>query len=338
MDRSRVENIALPTCLYEDDMTQRLRPMFDQWVDISRQSDAEARDRIQELGVDVLLDLSGHTAFSRMAMVALRAAPVQAHYLGFFASTGISQMDYWIADPVLVPPESDSDFSETVWRLPRTWISYAGRDQAPDVSERDDVGSSSLWLGSFNNAGKLSESTVALWARILSQIPHASLMLKAKALENPESAERLLQDFERQGVQRGRLHLLARTPSWREHMEQYGQIDIALDPVGAVGGGTTTCDALWMGVPVITLAGRHMAQRMSASILAALGRPEWIAESEDAYVAKVLALANDPQARKAMRRAQREQMRFSPLCDGKGLASALVDAFESMYDRWCSEK
>lgn len=337
MDRSRVENIALSTCLYEDDMTQRLRPMFDQWVDISRQSDAEARDRIQEMGVDVLLDLSGHTAFSRMAMVALRAAPVQAHYLGFFASTGISQMDYWIADPVLVPPESDSDFSETVWRLPRTWISYAGRDQAPDVQERDAT-DGSLWLGSFNNVGKLSQNTVALWARIMNQLPHARLALKAKALETPESAERLLQGFERLGVQRSRLRLLARTPSWREHMEQYGQIDIALDPVGAVGGGTTTCDALWMGVPVITLAGNHMAQRMSASMLAALGRHEWIAQTEDDYVGKVMTLANDPLARKAMRGSQREQMRASSLCDAAGLGAALVAAFESMYDQWWNHR
>jgi predicted O-linked N-acetylglucosamine transferase (SPINDLY family) len=267
-----------------------------------------------------------------LGVFAHRAAPVQAHYLGYFASTGLTEMDYWLGDAALIPPEAESHFSETVWRLPRTWVSYDARNDAPAVAWQPDT-QGVCRLGSFNALPKLSDQTLALWARVLKLIPHACLLLKANALDEGDNRERLEEKFLKLGIAAHRLELHGFSASWRDHMDLYNRVDLALDPVGAHAGVTTTCDALWMGAPVISLAGDRMAQRQGASLLTALGHPEWVADSEDAYVAKVVALANDLPLRQTLRPAQRALMQSSALCDAKGLARELENAYEAMLQR-----
>ena len=296
-------------------------------------SDAQLRQQIDDDKIDVLIDLSGHTAHARLGAIALRSAPVQAHYLGYFASTGLTGMDYWIADDVLVPPGAEKTFSEIVWRLPRTWISYRGRPEAPPVKWQP-AEDGSIWLGSFNNLDKLNDTTLTLWAEVLNALPNAKLLLKTKGLADPVNQEYILKLMEAIGVGRDRLCLQGRTGSWVEHMDLYNKVDIALDPVGWVGGGTTTCDALWMGVPVVTLCGSQLGQRMTASMLNALGCPEWIAFSRHDYVKTVIDLALALAKRQTLRSAQREKMNESALCDARGLANILEDSYESMFDTW----
>lgn len=246
-------------------------------------------------------------------------------------------MDYWIADEVLVPAEAQSHFVETVWRLPRVWVSYQGREDSPEVKWKEKEGGE-IWLGSFNNLGKLTPETLSLWAKVLHEVPKAKLLLKTKALEEALNRQRIEEAFKAHGIEANRLELRGNTKDWTEHMDLYNQVDIALDPVGGVGGGTTTCDALWMGVPIVTQAGERMVQRMTASMLSALGRPEWVAQSEEDYIPKVRELANDREGRAQAREGQRQRMRQSALCDAKGLAGALEDAYEAMYDRWWENK
>jgi len=334
-DAARVEVFAYSNNNKRDVVTERIKSLVEHWVPVAGLSDQKLLARIEADQIDLLIDLSGHTANNRLGLFALRAAPVQAHWLGYFASTGLTEMDYWIGDATLTPTETDHHFKETVWRLPRIWVSYEGKAEAPD-SHWQPAQDGTVCLGSFNNLGKLTPATLALWTQLLHNLPKAKLLLKTQELAEERNRQRILDAFTSYGIGHERIELQDRsiTADWSAHMAYYDRLDIALDPVGAVGGGTTTCDALWMGVPVVSLVGDRMASRMTASMLDALGRSEWLATSEDEYVAKVMALAHDIEGRKAMRANQRARMASSPLCDAKGLAQTLEDAFEKMFERW----
>ena len=332
-DRKRVEVFAYSTSQADDVVSLRFRELADSWRVVAGLDDETVRRGIEGDAVDVLVDLSGHTAHNRLGVFAARAAPIQAHYLGYFASTGLDQMDYWIGDSVILPATEDEHYSEKIWRLPRVWISYPMRDELPP-SKWSPADNDQFWLGTFNTIYKLTPETIALWARILHQLPEAKLLLKNHALGSPATRTRIADEFAAHGIGVERLELLAKTDDWASHMALYDRLDIALDPIGGTGGGTTTADALWMGVPVVTLAGDAMTQRMSASMLNSIGQAEWIAKSEAEYIAKVVALAHDIKGRRNLRFTQRDRMRHSPLCDAPGLARALEDAYESMFDSW----
>lgn len=334
-DRTRVEVYAYSSHGRRDAVTERLQALSDHWIPVAGVSDSVIRDRIEADGIDVLVDLSGYTPYNRLGAFARRAAPVQAHYLGYWASTGLSEMDYFIGDEVLTPPETDSHFSEQVWRLPRVRASYDGKADAP-IPAWQPAQNGTIWVGSFNNFGKLTPATLELWAGVLHALPEGKLLLKTKGLADAGNRQRILDDMISHGIPACRIELEdgVNTPGWSEHMAYYDRLDVALDPVGAHGGYTTTCDALWMGVPVITLEGDCMVSRMAASIVSAVGHPEWIVRSEAAYVDHVCALARDIGLRKRLRFAQRERMANSPLCDAKGIATCLEDAYIEMFARW----
>ncbi|MBI3056479.1 MAG: tetratricopeptide repeat protein [Betaproteobacteria bacterium] len=338
-DRTRIELFAYSTHGQRDAVTDRLQALAEHWVPLVGIPDAAIRERIEADGIDVLIDLSGHTRHDRLGVFARRAAPVQAHYLGYFASTGLTEMDYWIGDEILTPAGTDSHFSEQVWRLPRVWLSYDGKAGAPLIDWHP-AQDGTVWLGSFNNLGKLTPATLALWAKVLHALPEGKLLLKTKELSAISNRQRILDAMSGHGILPDRIELQdsSVTPDWFAHMAYYDRLDIALDPVGAVGGGTTNCDALWMAVPVIGLKGDRMASLMTTSMLNAIGRPEWIAHSEAEYIDKVVALARDVEQRKAIRSSQRSRMASSPLCDARGLAMSLENAYSEMFERWHDRK
>lgn len=334
-DRTRIELFVYSNNAQRDEVTERLHKFVEHFVPIAEMSDDSIRDRIDADDIDVLIDLSGHTAHNRLGVFARRAAPVQAHYLGYFASTGLTAMDYWIGDEIIAPPAMDSHFSEKIWRLPRIWVSYDGKDAPlPDWKPSPD---GVVWIGSFNNLGKLTPATLALWAQILQALPEGRLLLKTKELADAGNRQRILDAMAGYGIASDRIDLQPGTP-WADYMACYNRLDIALDPVGGHGGGTSTCDALWMGVPVIHKLGDHVGSRFAASMLNAIGYPEWIAESEEEYVAKVVSLARDIEHRKALRFTQREQMTNSSLCDAPGLAKSLEGAYFEMFERWVKKQ
>ncbi|MEJ1959078.1 MAG: hypothetical protein WDM70_06150 [Nitrosomonadales bacterium] len=214
----------------KDTVTQRLQSLVDHWIFVAGTSDVGIRERIEADGIDVLIDLSGHTGLNRLGVFARRAAPVQAHYLGYFASTGLSEMDYWIGDDIVTPIEMEHQFSERIWRLPRVWVSYKTVLDAPEPDWRP-ADDGSIWIGSFNNLGKLTPATLALWGRVLAALPEGKLLLKSKELADAGNRQRILNILSGHGVSPERIDLQPGS-NWVDYMAQYNRLDIALDPVG----------------------------------------------------------------------------------------------------------
>lgn len=334
-DHARIELFAYSNNPARDAVTERLNKLVDHWVPIAGMSDLAVCERIAADGIDVLVDLSGHSAHNRLGVFAHRAAPVQATYL-YFASTGLSEMDYWIGDKILTPPGLDAHFSEQVWRLPRTWLSYKTIATAPAINWHP-ANTGAIRLGCFNNLGKITPQTLRLWAQVLHALPEGCLLLKNKDLGDAGNRQRILSELAAHGIDAERIELQPGS-DWDDYMAQHDRLDIALDPVGAHGGGTSTCDALWMGVPVIHLLGEHVGARFAASMLNAIGHSEWIARSEAEYIDKIIALARNAELRQQLRFSQRNTMALSPLCDAQGLARALEDAYSGMFERWLLQK
>ena len=241
-------------------------------------------------------------------------------------------MDWFIADGMLLPSSCDSHFREGIWRLPRLWISYRGDTSLPDSKWRPDP-DGIVWLGSFNNLTKVREETLALWAKVMIAIPESKLLLKNRQAADHTVQKRIRMELSRYGIGEDRIEFAAWAPDWNSHMALYNRLDIVLDTI-PLNSGTTAFDALWMGVPLVALEGGWMGGRMTGAMLKALGKPEWIARNEDEYVAIVAALACDVEERKSLRANQRFFMAGSQLCDAKGLARSLENAFEAMFDQW----
>jgi predicted O-linked N-acetylglucosamine transferase (SPINDLY family) len=330
-DRSQIELFAYSNNRTSDVVTEHLKTLTEHWLPIATLSDVEVCDLIETQQLDVLIDLSAHSAHNRLGVFARRAAPVQATYL-YFASTGLSEMDYWIGDEFLSPAELEAQFSETIWRLPRVWLSYKTITEAPAPNWQP-ASDGKIWLGSFNNLGKITPQTLQLWARILHALPEGHLLIKNKELADADNQLRIIEELASLGISSNRIELQS-SSNWSDYMAMHDRLDIALDPVGGHGGGTSTCDALWMGVPVIHLAGEHVGSRFAASLLNAINHGEWVAHSENEYVEKTISLARDVELRKQLRFSQRNNMSASPLCDAQGLARSLEETYRSMFTRW----
>ena len=330
MDRRRVELSLYPVSIRRDPVAARFRDLADRWRPLWDMADDEAARLIREDRIDVLIDTTSHTNGGRLGIFAHRAAPVQCHYLGYHGTSGLTEMDYFIGDDIITPPEFASHFSERLWRLPRLWIAYSGPASAPAPAWTP-AADGRLRLGSFNNLNKVGPETLATWAEALQALPDSVLILKDRLALDPATQDRIAAALGLHGISRDRLRFVGPVASWAEHMAVYNTVDIALDTL-PFNSGTTAFDALWMGVPLIALKGDWMGARMTASMLSALDRPAWIAADKQDYVAKLVALAEDIDLRHTVRRGQRDAMRDGMLCDAAGLARALEDAFTAMRE------
>ncbi|WP_190275867.1 O-linked N-acetylglucosamine transferase, SPINDLY family protein [Thiorhodovibrio frisius] len=330
LDRERFVIYCYPSHERQEPESQRFRDLADVWSPIDNLSDAQAAERMRADGIDVLIETSGHTENNRLGVIARRAAPVQCHYIGYFATTGLTEMDYFIGDPVLIPPEHDSHFTEQVWRLPRTRYAYEPLQQAPEPRWQPDR-HGQLRLGSFNNLTKVRHESLVLWSQVLRALPQARLILKDKRALDHSVQARILGPLREQGIHPDRVEFRGASAAWSDHMDAYNDTDIALDSL-PFNSATTGFDALWMGTPLITLTGDRLAGRQAASLLSGLGRTEWIARDADEFVAIVTGLAQDPARGQRLREIQRAQMRQSELCDGEGLARALERSIEEMLE------
>lgn len=318
-----------------DKIKKRLRGLSDHWRPVSDKNDPELASLIHADNIDILVDLSGHTRGNRLQAFSYRPAPVQASYLGFFAATGLEAMDYWITDEVLHPDNTEEQTVETIHRLPRCAFCYQPPEEMPAISPCPSD-SDQVTFGSFHDLSKLTPELIETWGRILHTLPGSRLLLMEKALGDPATRQRLIERFAQQDIPPDRLLLREGAP-FAEYLEVYAEVDIVLDAFPRTGG-TTTAEALWLGVPVITLAGRRYAGRISASKLAAVGLTDLIADSREDYVHMATALARDPARRARLRANLREDMAGSPLCDGQGLAQAMEAAYETMWERYLSQQ
>lgn len=332
LDRTRFHVALFPTIERTEARSREIRRLADTCTLLAGMSDAAAAAVIRAAGIDVLVDTSGHTQNGRLGIFAHRAAPVQCHYLGYPGTTGLTEMDWFLGDPVLLPGFCDPHFREGIWRLPRLWIAYRGDNSLPD-SQWTPSADGTIWLGSFNNFSKVRAASLGLWARTMNAIPESRLLLKDRQSAVASVRERILGELLRHGIAAERIEFAAPDADWRSHMAQYDRLDIALDPI-PLSSGTTAFDALWMGVPLVAVEGDWMGGRMSSTILRSLGKAEWVAQGEDEYVDIVARLARDVAGRTSLRRTQRALMAASPLCDADAMARTLEDAFEQMFDRW----
>lgn len=309
-----------------DHYTARAQACADVWVEAAGWDDETLHQQIVRDEVDVLVDLAGHTASHRLGVFVKRSAPVQASFLGYPHSTGLACMDYLIGDAVVSPEAHAPLFSEKIARLSGPVFCWSSVDDYPLPAQARRSGP--VVFGSFNNPLKLSPRTIALWARVLHAVPDAVLLLKAPSFRNDEVCGRFRSLFAQHGI--GAERLLLRGPSeLSEMMQEYGDIDIALDPL-PYNGGTTSLQALWMGVPLVSLLGENFASRMGASFLTTLGKTEWMACDEDAYVQIAQGMAQEVDAIREGRQALREAMQASALCDIERYARDFERVLRSM--------
>lgn len=329
LDPARVRVIAYAEVERPDAVSDRLRRLCAGWVGTVGLAAPVVAERVRADGVDVLVDLAGHTRGNRLDVLALRPAPVQVTWLGYPGTTGLPGIDVRLVDAVTDPsPAADAWASERLVRLPAPFLCYGPPADAPPP-ERADGGP--LTFGSFNSLAKLSAETVALWAAVLRAVPEARLLLKARALGDAAVRDDVAGRFAAHGVAADRLRLVGWVDDRRGHLGLYGEVDVALDPT-PYAGTTTTCEALWMGVPVVTLAGRAHAGRVGVSLLRAVGGPagEGVAADADAYVATAARLAGDATLRASLRQELRGRLAASPLCDGRRFAEAWTAALEGL--------
>ncbi|CAO3440659.1 O-linked N-acetylglucosamine transferase, SPINDLY family protein [Azospirillum endophyticum] len=324
-DRMRVELFAYSNVELPDPITEHVRRSVDGWRDIRALPDEAAAERIRADSIDVLFDLAGHTAHNRLGVFARRAAAVQVSWLGYPATTGLAAMDARFTDAVADPPGAgDGQHSERLVRLDRGFLCYRPLSAVPDPAPAPCLKNGFLTFGSFNALNKLTSAVAALWARTLRAVPGSRLVLKAAPLADRAVHRRVLGLFTAHGVEPGRLDLLGRIPDNSGHLAAYGLMDVALDPF-PYNGTTTSCEALWMGVPLLTLPGDRHAARVGASLLTAVGRPDLIAADEDDFIDKAVAFAAAPGRLAEERKEMRARLEASRLCD----AAAFAREFES---------
>ncbi|NHZ44487.1 tetratricopeptide repeat protein [Massilia aquatica] len=333
-DKAQVEVFCYYSHVVNDEFTARIRADSDHWIPCRGMSAQQLAERIHADGIDILVDLAGHTSGNRLLAFARKPAPVQLTYIGYPSTTGLSTIDYRLTDPWAEPPgQSEHVNVETLWRLPEVFCCYAAHANSPAVIDHpplDDNGY--ITFGCFNNYAKVSDAAIVLWAAILAQVPESRLMLEILGLDNPGMREGVEQRFARLGINPARLVLIANDR--KNQFVLYNRIDIALDPFPC-NGGTTSFDTLWMGVPFVTLAGTNFISRLGVTILHNGGLDELIGEDEAAYVRIATDLARDPARLRQLRSGLRERTRASPLMDMARFTHHLEQAYRGMWQRWC---
>ena len=334
-DRRAIEVFCYAEVARPDATSARLRGLADHWCSSVGMSDAALAQRITADRIDILVDLAGHTEHNRLLVFARKPAPVQLSWLGYAHSTGLSAMDYRLVDAISDPPgPADACASETLVRLPGGFLCYQAPAWAPPVAPPPCLATGRITFASFNNPAKLSAPTLDAWTALLRRLPDAQLLLKGGLFADAASAAALLTQLLQRGVPRERIILRAPLSEPREHLALYAEVDIALDPF-PYNGTTTTCEALWMGVPVVTLRGDRHAARVGASLLAQIGMQELSADSVSAYVDMALALAGQRQCLSTLRQELRARLAQSPLCDAPAFAARVEAAYRSMWQRHC---
>jgi predicted O-linked N-acetylglucosamine transferase (SPINDLY family) len=332
-DRSQVELFCYAEVPVEDATTQRFRALADHWRSTVGRGDAELAETVRRDGIDVLVDLAGHTAGNRLLVFARKPAPVQIEYMiGHGCTSGLSAIDGFLADDMLAPSGAEAVFSEQLVRLPRIPLAYRPPEGMPPVASLPASAKGCVAFGYFGRTVRLNADVVAAWSRILREVPGSRLVLNSATYAEPAGRDDWAARFAAHGVGPERLELICTTPQPRT-WEAYGTIDIALDPFPH-NAGTTTIEALWQGVPVLTLAGRPTVGRLGAAILHAVGLDDWITADVDAYVARAVTAASDLDALAALRGGLRPRMAASPLLDATGLARAVERAYRDLWDEW----
>ncbi|WP_232504396.1 tetratricopeptide repeat protein [Sulfuricella denitrificans] len=329
-DKSSVEVYAYAELTQEDDATTRYRSYVDHWIPTKGMNDEALAQRIRDDGIDILVELAGHTASNRLTVFARKPAPVSLSWMGYGYTTGLSAIDYYLTDAVSAPLGSDSLFAEQPWRLENPPHAYR---PAVDMGEVGDLPAQQrgyITFGTLTRSIRINHRTIRVWSEILKAMPNSRLVIDSRNFKDPLMQERMATRFEEHDIARERLEIGYHSPPW----DVFRGIDIGLDcfPHNS---GTTLFESLYMGVPYITLAGRPSVGRLGSSILQAVGHPEWIAESENEYITKAVKLAGNWDHLASIRSQLRTEMDNSPIRDEAGFARKVENAYRQMWQHWC---
>lgn len=330
-NHERFEVFCYSNVSIADDKTRYIQKYVDKWRNIIGIPDEIVAQNIRNDEIDILIDLAGHTGGNRILLFSYKPAPLQISWIGYPATTGLKAMDYKIVDSYTDPPgTTEHYYSEKLLRMRNCFLCYAPDGDAPSVSFLPAFKNGRITFGSFNNFAKINKDVIRVWSKILKSVNDSQLVLKSFSFFDKETCRYAIKMFADEGIKEERLELLLPVPSIKEHLEHYGRIDIALDTF-PYNGTTTTCEALWMGVPVITLEGKCHAGRVGVSLLSNVGLKEFIARSEEGYINIAVSLSEDIQRLKDLRLSLRDMMKSSPLMDKEGITSGLERCYEEIW-------
>lgn len=314
-----------------DDKTRHIQKYVDKWRNIVGMPDELVAQNIRNDGIDILIDLAGHTGGNRILLFTHKPTPLQISWIGYPATTGLKAMDYKIVDSYTDPMgKTEKYYTERLLRMNDCFLCYMPDRDAPDVSLLPALKQGHITFGSFNNFAKINRDVVRVWSQILKAVDNSHLILKSFSFLDEETRRYAINMFADEGIEEERVELLPPVPSIKEHLNLYRMIDIALDTF-PYNGTTTTCEALYMGVPVISLAGKCHAGRVGISLLSNVGLKEFIAQSEGEYIEIALKISGDIQRLRDLRFSLREMMLHSPLMDAKGFTLILEKCYEEIW-------
>jgi protein O-GlcNAc transferase len=334
-NREYFEVFCYSNSLIHDEVTKRIQEYADQWRNIVGIADGELNELIKKDEIDILVDLAGHTARNRILLFARKPAPIQISWIGYLATTGLSTMDYKIADNYTDPPgKTENFYTEKLMRLPKSCLCYLPNRDSPEVGPLPALSTGLITFGSFNNFAKVTSEVFTLWAKILNELPGSRLILKGNSFHDNTTCQYAINMFTQRGIAPDRITLQPSDPS-PKHLESYNLVDIGLDTF-PFNGATTTCEALWMGVPVITLEGTAYHSRVGVSLLSNVGLPALVAKTPDEYVELAVSLTTDIEKLSFLRTNLRDRMAHSPLCDAERFTVNLERCYRTMWETWCT--
>ncbi|MBW8015686.1 MAG: hypothetical protein FVQ82_05830 [Planctomycetes bacterium] len=317
-----------------DHFTKTLETRFDHYRNIMGIEDMKVVEMVMADGIDILVDLAGHTGGNRLGVMSYKPAPIQATYLGYFDTTGLEQVDYFITDSQMSPPQSQQYHTEEIFPLPDTCFCYNIPAETPDVAASPVIENGYITFGMFSNPTKLTPKVAGLWARIMQNTKGSRLKMISKGTQNEKLASIFLKVLEDAGISRDRVNIRGKMPMG-QYLSEYGKVDIILDTF-PYNGGVTTCDAFWMGVPIVSLVGEHHFSRVGLSLLTSVGLEFFAAKTEDEYVAKASVLAGKPEALASIRVQLRQRMLASATCNMQLQTKSIENAYRQMWHRWCT--
>jgi len=331
-----LELYAYPTSPIENELTARIKPYFSFWSPLCGKSDKEAAELIHNDNIHILIDLSGHTARNRLPIFAWKPAPIQVSWLGYWASSGVPEIDYILGDPFVTPYDEAVHFTEKIWQLPESYLCFTEPNVGLEVMPLPALSTGGITFGCFNKLSKMTDEVVSLRARILHATPGSKLFLKDNQLQEKSVRNKVLSRFAAHGIVADQLILEGPSPR-AEYLACYNRVDIALSPY-PYGGGTTSAEGLWMGVPVLTKRGDHFLSHLGESIAHNTGLSDWIAADEDEYIAKAVKFSSDLDGLMKLRAGLRAQVLASPLFDAARFAAHFEEAVWSMWSKWKETK
>jgi predicted O-linked N-acetylglucosamine transferase (SPINDLY family) len=334
LDRARFELHCWREGSRSDALTAQFKTVADGWHEIGARGDSEAAAAIRAASMDILFDMAGHSLGNRLKVFVRRAAPVQVSWAGYVGTTGLRTMDYVLADAHHAPPGEEVFYTEKIARLPRCYVPYTPPDYAPEPGPPPFQANGHVTFGAFHNPAKLNNDVLMLWARIMAAVPHSRIMMRYRGLGADANTGRITAAFAAQGISADRLFIRDSAPH-DKLLATYHQVDLALDPF-PYSGGVTTCEALWMGVPVVTLTGRSFAGRHATSYLRSVGLDEFVTDSAESYLSTAVSWAGRMNDLATLRAGMRDRLLASPLFDYTGYARDFAAALRKMWADYCA--